>query len=189
MQRIVIVGPPGSGKTTVARAISAALDLPHTELDALWWDPNWTEAGEEKFTRRVDPVTRQSHWVVDGNYFDVGAPETIWSRADTMLWLELPLRVTLPRVLRRTVARGITHTELWSGNRESLRLMLRPDSIVRHAIRAHPVYNQKYAEVQAENSQSHLTWIRLSTPRAVRQWMAELRQQSLRAQSVPPTSP
>jgi adenylate kinase family enzyme len=182
MERIVIVGPPGSGKTTVARSISAALDLPHTELDALWWDPNWTEAGQDKFISRVDPVTKQNRWVVDGNYFDVGAPETIWARADTMLWLELPRRVTVTRIVRRTVIRAITHTELWSGNRESLRLLFRSDSIVRHAIRAHPVYNQKYAEVQAENSQSHLTWIRLSTPRAVRQWVTALRLQSNRPQ-------
>ncbi len=87
MNRVVVVGAPGCGKTTTARAIATALGLPHTELDSLWWEPDWVEAGAEVFGERVRTVVEQPRWVVDGNYFSVGAREAIWSVADTIVWL------------------------------------------------------------------------------------------------------
>jgi adenylate kinase family enzyme len=182
MERIVVVGPPGSGKTTVARAISDVMALPYTELDALWWGPNWSEAGQDEFTRRVDPITQKDHWVLDGNYFDAGAPDVIWPRADTMVWLELPRWRTVPRVVRRTFARGITRAELWAGNRESLHLIFRPDSIVRHAVRAHPLYNQRYRELRADPAFTNLAWVRLTTPAEVRRWVSSLQGGATRPQ-------
>jgi energy-coupling factor transporter ATP-binding protein EcfA2 len=180
MQRVVVVGPPGSGKTTVARTISRRLGLPHTELDSLWWDPNWTEAGARLFSDRAQVVVENESWVVDGNYYSTGARDTIWSRADTLVWLDLARWVTVPRVVRRTLVRGVRHTELWSGNRESVRLAFRPDSIIVYAMRAHPKYNQRYEGLDADPSLRHLTWIRLTSPGAVRRWVRTLAVESTR---------
>ena len=55
-QRIHIVGTSGSGKTTLARQISQHLAIPHVELDALYHEPNWTEAPTEVFRKRVERV-------------------------------------------------------------------------------------------------------------------------------------
>ena len=52
-QRIVVVGTTGSGKTTLARSISERLAVPHVELDALFWGPNWTPVPVEDFWRRI----------------------------------------------------------------------------------------------------------------------------------------
>lgn len=53
MQRISIVGTSGSGKTTLARQISQLLDIPHVELDALHWEPNWVEVSDEVLRSQV----------------------------------------------------------------------------------------------------------------------------------------
>lgn len=177
MERIVVVGPPGSGKTTTARQIARRLGLPHRELDSLWWDPNWTEAGAEKFAERLRPVVAEPRWVLDGNYFGVGAQTIIWPAADTIVWLDLARWVTVPRVVRRTIRRAILRQELWSGNRESLGLALRPDSIIRYAWREHPKYNRRYSDLMDSGAAAAMTalqWVRLRSPRAVRAWVRSL---------------
>ena len=76
-----MVGPPGSGKTTLARAVAVQLGYRHVELDALWWEPNWTEAGSGRFSERAAEAASGERWVIDGNYFSVGARDMVWPRA------------------------------------------------------------------------------------------------------------
>lgn len=173
----MVVGPPGSGKTTTAKLLSARLGLPHTELDGLWWEPNWVEAGSELFIERLRDVIGGDRWVLDGNYFSVGARDVLWPTADTIVWLDFPRWVTVPRVLKRTLKRGLLRTELWSGNRESIKLALRPDSIVRFAYTAHPKYNKRYEGLETDPAFAHLGWFRLKTPAAVRRFLRGLPQQ------------
>ena len=168
------MGPPGSGKSTVARAVAARLGLPHVEMDSLWWEPNWTEAGPDVLAGRLRDVAAGDAWVMDGNYFSAGSRDVVWPRADTIVWLDHARWVTVPRVVRRTVSRAVRRTELWSGNRESLRLALRPDSIILFAWREHPKYNRRYEGLDADPDLAHLQWIRLRDPRATRRWLASL---------------
>ena len=91
---------------------------------------------------------------------------------DTVVWLDQPRWVTVPRVVWRTLNRGIRQTELWSGNREPLRLALRPDGIIRYAIREHPKYNRRYEGLNRDPSLRHLRWVRLRSPRDVRRWLS-----------------
>ncbi|MGH9896308.1 MAG: hypothetical protein ACREA0_30810 [bacterium] len=138
MQRIVVVGPPCSGKTTAARFIAARLGLPHVELDELWWDPNWTEAGPVVFSRGLAAGATGPAWVVDGNYFAVGATEVLLPRCDTVVWLDFARRITARRALVRTIQRAVRRSELWAGNREPVRYALRPIWLLRTALRLHP---------------------------------------------------
>jgi adenylate kinase family enzyme len=128
MRRVSIVGPSGSGKTTFARRLAAKLQVPAIELDGLFWDADWHHADDETFSARVDAATSGDGWVADGNY--TRAKEIVLGRADTVVWLDLPLRTCLARVLRRTARRSRTREELWSGNRESWRRHLSRDSLV-----------------------------------------------------------
>ena len=118
--RIAVVGTSGSGKTTVARELARRHGVTHVELDALFHGPNWAETPAEEFRRRVAAATDGDGWVVDGNY-ESKLGDLVLGRADTVVWLDLPLRVALARVTRRTVGRIRTGEELWSGNRESWR--------------------------------------------------------------------
>src|ERR671930_1535176 len=120
MPRIVVVGTSGSGKTTVARELARRLDVRHVELDALFHGPGWAETPPEEFRRRVAAATAGEGWVVDGNY-ESKLGDLVLGRADTVVWLDVPLRVALTRVTRRTIRRIRTGEELWSGNRESWR--------------------------------------------------------------------
>jgi adenylate kinase family enzyme len=118
--RIAVVGTSGSGKTTVARELARRHGVPHVELDSLFHGPGWAETPAEEFRRRVAAATDGDGWVVDGNY-DSKLGDLVLGRADTVVWLDLPLRVALTRVTRRTVGRIRTGEELWNGNRESWR--------------------------------------------------------------------
>ena len=64
--KIAVIGPSGSGKTTVARQLAEQHGLPHVELDALHWGPNWTECAADEFRARVKRALSEVGWVVDG---------------------------------------------------------------------------------------------------------------------------
>jgi len=118
-QRIAVIGTTGGGKTTLARAAATALGFPHIELDALYWAPHWTPEPTEVFRQRVETATAQPAWVCNGNYRE--AYPLVWSRADTLVWLDLPFRVHLWRILRRGITRSVRRELLWGTNREMLR--------------------------------------------------------------------
>src|SRR5919201_1062078 len=118
--KIAVVGTSGSGKTTVARELARRFGVPHVELDALFHGPNWKETPADEFRRLVAAATDGSGWVVDGNY-ESKLGDLVLGRADTVIWLDVPLRVALTRVTRRTIRRIRTGEELWNGNRESWR--------------------------------------------------------------------
>jgi len=71
MTRYVVIGTSGSGKTTLARQIAERLRIPHIELDALHWDPNWTSVGAEVMGERVSAAIAGPAWALDGNYSKV----------------------------------------------------------------------------------------------------------------------
>jgi adenylate kinase family enzyme len=112
--RVAIAGPPGSGKTTLALRVAAALGAPSVELDALFHGPNWSIRAE--FDAEVDAFTRGPRWVTEWQ-FDSAKP-VIAARADTLLWLDLPVRVALTRLLRRSIRRRGGRERLWAGNTE-----------------------------------------------------------------------
>jgi adenylate kinase family enzyme len=119
------MGSSCSGKTTVARLLAVHLGVPQVELDALHHGPNWREAtAEELRTRLDDALSVQDGWVADGNYMGKLGTHLI-DQADTIVWLDLPLRTLVVRMWRRTAQRIRDRTELWSsGNRESWRKFL-----------------------------------------------------------------
>lgn len=67
-QRILVVGCPGAGKSTFARKLRDALDLPLVYLDMLWHKPNQTTATREEFDAELDAVLQRDRWIIDGNY-------------------------------------------------------------------------------------------------------------------------
>ena len=136
MKRVAIISSAsGSGKTTVGRDLARRLDVPFHELDALHHGPNWTEATAEELRAKVEPLVAEETWVIDGSYRGK-LGDIVLAPADTVVWLDLPMRVWLPRLLRRTYRRWRTHEELWNGNRETLRgALLGRDALIPFAIR------------------------------------------------------
>ncbi len=136
MKRVVIISSASAcGKTTVGRELARRLGVPYHELDALHHGPNWTEATAEELRAKVEPLVVEDSWVIDGSYRGK-LGDLVFAAADTVVWLDLPMRVWLPRLLRRTYRRWRTQEELWSGNRENLRgSLVGRDALIPFALR------------------------------------------------------
>jgi adenylate kinase family enzyme len=157
MRRVSVVGSTGSGKTTFARALASILGVPGVELDALNWGPNWTPVDDATFRQRVDAETSGEAWVVDGNYGGRGARDIIWPRADTVVWLDPPLRVSLVRLWQRSVGRIRSGEELWSSNRETFRnTFLSRDSLFIWALKSYRRRKRIYRDMLARPENGHL---------------------------------
>jgi adenylate kinase family enzyme len=156
----VVASASCCGKTTVGRAIAAKLGVPFVELDALHHGPGWTEATSEELRARVQPIVESDAWVVDGSYRGK-LGDLVLERADLVLWLDLPLRVWLPRLLRRTFGRIVRREELWAGNRETLRnAFFSRDSLLLFALRN---YRRRQRLYPAELGRFNLVRLRTST--------------------------
>lgn len=171
-QRISVVGTSGSGKTTLASQISQRLAIPYVELDALHWEPNWTEAPIDVFKKRVEQSLSTDSWVVDGNYSKVRA--LVWSRADTVVWLDYSLPVIMGRLLQRTWQRVVMQEELWSGNRETWRQTFSRDSILLWALTTYLRRRKEYPILFAQPEYAHLKVLHLRSPNTTRAWLSSL---------------
>lgn len=169
-RRLVVVGTTGSGKTTLARHLAGLLGVPHVELDALSWEPDWTPAAPDVFRQRLQEALTADAWVVDGNYRAVR--DLIWPRAGGVVWLDYPLPVILWQLLKRTLRRVYTQEELWSGNRERLRTaFFSKDSLFVWALQTYHRRRREYTRLLQEPQYGHLAVVRLRSPREMRAWL------------------
>ena len=172
--RLVVIGVSGSGKTTFAGQIARKLSLPHIELDALYWEPDWQASSRPVFRGRVQAATAAEAWVVDGNYSH--SRDIVWSRASHLVWLDYSLPRVMWRVVSRTVRRIVSQQELWSGNRESLRGSLGRDSIVWYALTNYHRRRREYPALLAGEEFAHLTVYRFNRPQEASRWLQSLLQ-------------
>lgn len=181
MRRVVIVGNSGSGKTTLADAVATRLAVPHVELDTHFHQRGWVPTPEPEFVGAVRSALDAADgdadgWVVCGNYAAVRA--SIWARADSIVWLDLPRAVVMTRATRRSVRRVVGRAELWNGNRESLSELLAlhdPDrSLIRWSWDGVARYRALYVPAMASTTWGDLRWYRLCSAAAVEQWLAQV---------------
>jgi adenylate kinase family enzyme len=162
----VLASASGCGKTTTGRELAARLGVPFVELDALVHGPGWAETPDDELRARLEPLLARDAWVVDGSYGrKLGT--LVLDAADTVVWLDLPVRVWLPRLLRRTLRRLATREELWNGNRETVRgAFLGRESLLVWALRSHLRRRRTYPLELAP-----YRVVRLRTPAEVRRWL------------------
>ena len=99
MKRVMVIGCPGSGKSTFARALHRRTGLPLFHLDRMNWNPNGTAVDKPAFRARLMDVVRQDEWIIDGNY---GSTMEVRLRAcDTVFFLDYPVDVCLSGIMER----------------------------------------------------------------------------------------
>jgi adenylate kinase family enzyme len=140
----VIASASGNGKTTVGRVLAERLGVPFVELDSLVHRPNWTEISDDGLRLLVEPIVAGESWVIDGGYRrKLG--NLVLDGADTIVWLDLPIRVWLPRLARRTLRRIRGKELLWSDNKEGFRTAFwGRESLVGYALRMHFDRRRRY---------------------------------------------
>ena len=99
MKKIIVIGCPGSGKSTFSRALSAKSGIPLFHLDMMYWNGDKTTVSKELFLDRLEKVLRLDGWIVDGNY--ASTMEMRLAACDTVFFLDYPEEVCLDGVRRR----------------------------------------------------------------------------------------
>lgn len=121
MQRVLIIGSPGAGKSTLAHAVAARTGLPLFHMDRLHWLAGWIERDRDEALAQVQQVLAQERWIIDGNYGS-SLPLRI-KRADTVVWLDYPTWRCLGRALKRWWQhRGQTRPDMTEACPERLNL-------------------------------------------------------------------
>jgi adenylate kinase family enzyme len=169
-QRICVVGTTGSGKSTLALELARRLQIPHVELDALHWGPNWIHCSDEEMRHRAEGATRSDAWVVDGNYSIVR--DLIWPRAEVVVWLDYPLPLILWWLWKRTWKRVLSGEILWGTNRERLwQQFFSKDSLFLWALQTYQRRKGNYTTLLGSPEYANLKVYRFKSPREKDDWL------------------
>jgi adenylate kinase family enzyme len=166
-RRVLVTGTSGSGKTTLAAALSARLDIPHTDIDGLFHGPEWVPRPE--FAADVAALAARDEWVTEWQYS--GVRTLLLARAELLVWLDLTRAAVLRQVVPRTLRRRVRRIELWNGNLEPplWTFVIDRDHIVRWAWRTHPKTAARVLRVLASDDPPVV--VRLRTRRQVHGWL------------------
>jgi len=182
-RRIVIVGPACAGKSTLAAEIAARLEMPHVELDALYWRPGWVGVSDAEFARRIDAATRDDAWIVDGHY--ERAWPWLWPRVETVIWLDLPLCTLLWRGFLRSLRRVRTGELLWGTNSENawgqLKLWDRDRSLLAWTVTSYRSRRRAYLTATLDRRWSHIRFLRLCSQAEVKVFLDAIAPPALRS--------
>ncbi len=121
LNKIVIIGCCGAGKTYLSQALSKQLKIPVYHLDTIYWKPNWVESDMQDFQLKQDKIIAKSQWIIDGNYSKT--MDARLQKADTVIFLDLPTLVCLKSIVSRYLKfRNKTRPDMGGDNKEQLTL-------------------------------------------------------------------
>ncbi|GAA6188522.1 ATPase AAA [Litorivita sp. NS0012-18] len=101
MQRVMIIGQPGAGKSTLARRLGAALDLPVVHIDQFHWKEGWIERDAEERDKLCREAHAQDAWIIEGGNSPTWRERI--ARCDTLIWIDIPVWARLWRICKRTI--------------------------------------------------------------------------------------
>ncbi len=182
-QRIVIVGRTGSGKTTLARELATRLGVDHVELDSLYFGPDFSTAPLSVLRERTVAAIAGARWVTDGNKSAVR--DLVWPRADTIVWLDYPLAVSLWRLAGRarnrtaSVQADAAESAKLGETKSVPRQLLAAAKGVLTALRSHAGQRREYPKMFAAPENQHLAVARLRSPKATEAWLTRVAPEDL----------
>ena len=99
MKKVIVIGCPGSGKSTVSRALHNKTGIPLYHLDMMYWNADKTTVEKSVFLERLSAVLKKDEWIIDGNYGST--MELRMAACDTVIFLDYPLDVCLDGIKER----------------------------------------------------------------------------------------
>lgn len=99
MKKIIVIGCPGSGKSTFSRSLQKVIKIPLFHLDLLYWNSDRTIVEESIFHQRINEIIQKDEWIIDGNYGST--MELRLQECDTVFFLDYPLEVCLNGIKER----------------------------------------------------------------------------------------
>lgn len=160
MKRIVIVGASGCGKTQLGKQLSEQLGIKQTDLDDLYWLPNWTPRADGDFERAIIDVAKESSWIISGN--QTRWRHLIWPHADAIIWIDLPKTTLVYRLLKRSILQTFSKDTICNGNRQTFLQFL---WLLKHFHVTYRRRRRNYELFMQSNPGTH--WIRLKSTKAV----------------------
>ena len=99
MKKIIVIGSPGSGKSTFSRALHTTTGIPLYHLDMMYWNEDRTVVPKELFHERLKCALEKDEWIIDGNYSST--MEMRMSLCDTVIFLDFPTEICLEGIKER----------------------------------------------------------------------------------------
>lgn len=99
MEKVIIIGCPGSGKSTFGRKLKSIIGLPLYHLDMMFWNEDRTTVSKEVFIRRLQETMSNSEWIIDGNYGST--MEMRIKECDTVFFLDYPTEICMEGIRER----------------------------------------------------------------------------------------
>jgi adenylate kinase family enzyme len=99
MRKVAVIGSPGAGKSTFASQLGQALCIEIVRLDAIFWNPDWSDVPQSEWRQTLTEITQQEHWIIDGNHPD--AIDHYLEASDTIIFLDFHPALCVLRVLMR----------------------------------------------------------------------------------------
>ena len=144
------------------------------ELDALFWEPNWVHVEFDEFCERAERALAGETWTTAGNYSF--ARDILWGRADTLIFLDYPLRIVMWRLFKRTLRRLLTREILWNGNRDSWRRQFfSRSSLFLYAWKTHERWREVVPLALEFQEYEHLQFLHFTHPKQADEWLKRMR--------------
>lgn len=122
MDRIMIFGFSGGGKSTLARKMGEILGIEPTHFDAIHWLPNWVESTREYKREIIKPILERDRWIIEGNYHNIYWQERL-ELADTIIFIDVNRFICLYQAWKRSrVYKGKTRPDMGEGCTEKFDL-------------------------------------------------------------------
>ncbi|WP_253905719.1 adenylate kinase [Arthrobacter sp. H5] len=168
-RRVVFFGVTGSGKSTAAQRYAAATGFRYVAADSdIGWLPGWVQRDPAEQTTAAERLAAGETWVFD-SFYAIWA-DRVMPRAQLIVALDYPRRVSLLRLIRRAVRRIATREEICNGNTESLRKTFARDSIIRWHFQSFTRKRERIEEYLAVG----LPVLRFRRPVDLERWLREI---------------
>ena len=165
MERILIIGGNGSGKTTFAKALAEKTGLPLVHLDSLYWKENWESVGREVFDARLEVELNKPKWILDGN-MNRTLPHRL-EYCDTVFYLDFSSLACLFGVISRTIKYyGKTRPDMGANCPERISLGFYKDAFLYNR-----KFRKKYYGIMKEHPE--IEWIVLRNRRKAKKYLKE----------------